>query len=375
MEPLTAEDPAAIRDFRLLARLGAGGMGRVYLATSPAGRLIAIKVIRSQFAHDAEFIRRFRGEADAAQRVSGLYTAPVVAAGVDDKPPWLATAFVPGPSLLEVFATYGPLPPAALWRLAACLAEALRAIHSVGLIHPDMKPANVLLASDGPRVIDFGIARSAASSTRMTATGASIGTPSYMSPEQVEGIEVGPASDVFSFGSVLAFAATGASPFHLGRAAGVASIMFRVAHGEPALDEVPGDIREVVVACLAKDPAQRPDLGPVAARSTAAVEHLGLSPAAFWPDDVATMIDRQVASLSADLQALEVPVGQLRPPVMDQHQTPSTGGYPGRPGGATVPPGVGSGAYQSLRTRDDVPPCGPSSGQARRAAPSSQVPA
>ena len=126
-------------------------MGRVYLATSPAGRFIAVKVIQPQFADDTAFIRRFRGEADAAQRVSGLYTAPVVAAGVDDSPPWLATAFVPGPSLQEVVAGHGPLPSAALWRLAAGLAEALRAIHSSGLVHRDLKPANVLLASDGRR--------------------------------------------------------------------------------------------------------------------------------------------------------------------------------------------------------------------------------
>jgi outer membrane protein assembly factor BamB len=313
VEPLTGADPSVVREFRLLARLGAGGMGQVYLAASPAGRFIALKVIQPQFVSDPEFIGRFRAEADAAQRVSGLYTAPVVAAGVDDRPPWLATAFVPGPSLDEVVAAHGPLPSAAVWRLAAGLAEALRAIHAAGLVHRDLKPGNVLLASDGPRVIDFGISRAMATSSRLTAVGSTIGTPSYMSPEQVEARDIGPAGDVFSFGSVLAFAATGSSPFAVGPNGSAPSIMFRVVHEEPALDGVPGDLREVVAACLAKDPARRPDLGQVAARAGAAVEYLGLSPTTFWPADVAGVIDRQVTALSAELTALRGPGGS--PPV------------------------------------------------------------
>jgi serine/threonine protein kinase len=209
MESLTAADPRTVGEFRLRARLGAGGMGQVFLATSLGGRIVAVKVIHTELASDSEFVRRFRAEVDAAKRVSGMYTAPVVAAGVDDRPPWLATAFVPGPSLDRVISKHGPLPSPALWRLAAGLAEALRAIHSVGLVHRDLKPANVLLASDGPRVIDFGISRAASdSNTRLTATGSIIGTPSFMSPEQVEAKDTGPASDVFSLGSVLAYAAS-----------------------------------------------------------------------------------------------------------------------------------------------------------------------
>ena len=171
---------------------------------------------------------------EAAQQVSGWYTAPVVAAGVDDNPPWLATAFVPGPSLDDIVTRHGPLPLPAVWRLAAGLAEALRAIHGAGLVHRDLKPANVLLAPDGPRVIDFGISR-AVTDTRLTATGAIIGTLSYMSPEQVQGLETGPASDVFSLGSVLAFAATGAAPFSGAPGTPSASVMFRIVHGEPDL--------------------------------------------------------------------------------------------------------------------------------------------
>ena len=151
MESLTAADPRTVGEFRLRARLGSGGMGRVYLASSPAGRIVAVKVIHAELARDEAFIRRFRSEVNAAQRVSGLYTAPVVAAGVDDMPPWLATAFVPGPSLEDIVSRYGPLPVPALWRLAGGLAEALRAIHATGLVHRDLKPANVLLASVGPR--------------------------------------------------------------------------------------------------------------------------------------------------------------------------------------------------------------------------------
>jgi outer membrane protein assembly factor BamB len=328
MESLTAADPRTVGEFRLRARLGAGGMGRVFLATSLGGRIVAVKVIHTELASDQEFVRRFRAEVDAAKRVSGMYTAPVVAAGVDDRPPWLATAFVPGPALDRVVARHGPLPVPALWRLASGLAEALRAIHSAGLIHRDLKPANVLLASDGPRVIDFGISRAASdSNTRLTATGSIIGTPSFMSPEQVEGRDTGPASDVFSLGSVLAFAASGTSPFSGGPNVSSASVLYRVVHGEPDLAKVPGDIRGLVEGCLAKDPALRPGLGQVAAICAAAAEHLRLSPAAFWPPDVARVISEQAAGLTGQIDALQ--------------EGP---GYPGGPAEALQDvPGWGSG--------------------------------
>jgi outer membrane protein assembly factor BamB len=308
MDSLTATDLRSVGEFRLLARLGSGGMGQVFLGSSLAGRMVAVKVIHRELCQDTEFIRRFRHEVEAAQKVSGWYTAPVVAAGVDASPPWLATAFVPGPSLDDIVSRYGPLPVPAVWRLAAGLAEALRAIHGAGLVHRDLKPANVLLAIDGPRVIDFGISR-AVTDTRLTATGAIIGTLGYMSPEQVQALETGPASDTFSLGSVLAFAASGSDPFRVAPGAPSASVMYRIVHGEPDLKAVPAELRGLIEACLAKDPRQRPDLRQVAAHSTATAERLGLSPAAFWPQNVASVIQAQQTALGAQIEALQLAPG------------------------------------------------------------------
>ena len=257
MKPLAADDPRVIGEYRLRAQLGAGGMGRVYLGLSPAGRAVAIKVVHPDLASDAEFLRRFGQEVAAARAVSGIYTAPVVASGLNERPPWLATAFVPGPSLEQVVTEHGPLPEQALWPLLAGLVEALQAIHACGVVHRDLKPANVLLATDGPRVIDFGISR-AADGTALTAAGVVFGTPGYMSPEQAEGRGAGPASDVFALGCVVAYAAAAQGPFGTGTAA---AILYRVVHAEPVLDAdtaaVPGDDRRV--------PGQGPGRPPHAA--------------------------------------------------------------------------------------------------------------
>jgi serine/threonine protein kinase len=286
MEPLSADDPRQIGGFSLRSRLGAGGMGRVYLAFSPGGRAVAMKVVHPGLAADPEFLRRFRNEVAAARAVSGMYTAPVVGAGIDDDPPWLATAYVPGPPLAEVVTRYGPLPEVAVWRLAAGLAEALRAVHACGLVHRDLKPGNVLLAADGPHVIDFGISR-AFEGTAVTSTGMVVGTPGYMSPEQAEGQQAGPPSDVFSLGCVLAYATTGNAPFGGGSAA---SILYRVVTGEPDLGGVTGDLRQVITACLAKNPGQRiglAQLGPmIAALGPAISGMLG----GFWPEPLASVI-------------------------------------------------------------------------------------
>jgi outer membrane protein assembly factor BamB len=309
MDSLTATDLRAVGEFRLLARLGSGGMGQVFLGSSLAGRMVAVKVIHKELSRDTEFVRRFRHEVEAAQKVSGWYTAPVVAAGVDDNPPWLATAFVPGPSLEDIVSRHGPLPVAAVWRLAAGLAEALRAIHGSGLVHRDLKPANVLLAIDGPRVIDFGISRAVTADTRLTATGTVIGTLSFMSPEQVQAQETGPGSDTFSLGSVLAFAASGAEPFSVAPGSPSAAVLFRIVHGEPDLGAVPAEVRGLIEACLAKDPRERPDLGRVAAYAATAAERLGLSPAAFWPREVAGVIQAQEAALAAQIESLQTARG------------------------------------------------------------------
>src|ERR1700722_19605974 len=231
-------------------------MGQVFLGYSPAGRAVAVKVIHRELARDPQFRTRFGREVAAAKAVSGAYTAPVTAAGPGDDPPWLATAFVPGPSLAEAVAAAGPLPAESVWKLAAGLVEALQAVHACGLVHRDLKPANVLLALDGPRGIDFGISR-ALEKTAMTSTGMIVGTPSFMSPEQAEGGRVGPPSDVFSLGGVIVFAATGTGPFGDGPQA---SMLYRVVHAAPVLDGMPGGLRELAAACLAKAPAQRPAL-------------------------------------------------------------------------------------------------------------------
>jgi hypothetical protein len=247
-------DPELIGPYRLRGRLGAGGMGRVYLGLSPGGRAVAVKVIRAELAQDPEFRARFRREVAVARTVSGLYTAPVLDADTDSPEPWLATAYVPGPSLADAVTWHGPLPAASVLMLAAGLAEALSAIHGAGIVHRDLKPANVLLAADGPRLIDFGISR-AAEASALTHTGLVVGSPGFMSPEQAEGREVGPASDIFSLGAVLAFAATGQGPFGSGS---TPALVYRVVHNAPDLDLVPAGIRPVVERCLAKDPAARP---------------------------------------------------------------------------------------------------------------------
>jgi len=228
-------DPRQIGPYRLRGRLGTGGMGRVYLGLSPGGRPVAVKVIRADLAQDPEFRSRFRREITVARKVSGLYTAPVIDADVDGEVPWLATAYVDGPTLADAVREHGPLPARAVLELAAGLAEGLNAIHAAGVVHRDLKPANVLLAEDGPRVIDFGISW-AVEASALTHTGLVVGSPGFMSPEQAEGHEAGPPSDIFSLGAVLAFAATGQGPFGTGS---TPALVYRVVHSVPRLDEVP----------------------------------------------------------------------------------------------------------------------------------------
>ena len=293
MEILGPHDPRRVGQYRLRATLGSGGMGRVFLGLSPGGFAVAVKVIHPELARDPQFRTRFAREVAAARQVSGAYTAPVVDAGLDDEPPWLATTFVAGPSLADAVAAGGALPDGAVLRLAAGLAEALAAVHACGLVHRDLKPRNVLLAADGPRVIDFGIAR-ALDGTTVTGTGTVLGSPGFMSPEQAEGEQVGSASDVFALGCVLAYAATGAAPFGVGSPV---VVQYRVAHGEPALGDMSGPLRDLVAGCLAKDPAGRPALSEVLrALDGHQVPGEASFPASFWPEPLAGLIrSHQVA--------------------------------------------------------------------------------
>lgn len=257
MDRLLPSDPSAIGEYRLAARLGAGGMGVVYLARSPRGTWCALKSIRAEHADDPGFRARFRRETQLAERLGGRWTVPVVAADAEARSPWLATAYVPGPSLAEAVARYGPWPVAHLRSLGAALAETLEEVHACGLVHRDVKPGNILLAADGPRLIDFGIAR-AVGVTALTTDGSVIGSPGYLSPEQARGRTVGPPSDVFSLGCVLAHAATGRPVFGHG---GVAGVLYRTVHEEPDLEGMPEALDGIVRRCLAKEPEERPSVG------------------------------------------------------------------------------------------------------------------
>ncbi|MFJ3725442.1 protein kinase [Streptomyces sp. NPDC090045] len=294
MDPLIADDPAHIGPYRLIARLGAGGMGRVYLARSEGGRTVAVKVVQAELAHHPEFRRRFAREVAAARRVGGRWTAPVLDADTEAITPWVATGYVPGPDLHTVVAErYGPLPEPSVLALAHRLALALGAIHQAGLIHRDLKPSNVLIAVDGPRVIDFGIARpleTLADGVR-TRTGAVIGSPGFMSPEQVRGQELTPACDLFCLGSVLAYAATGRAPF--GSAdLGVHALMLRVAEEEPDLEGLTQPLFDLIRDCLHRDPVRRPTPQEVAERAAAY-----RPPRPWLPGELLEQLGRDAAKL------------------------------------------------------------------------------
>ncbi|MFI9251699.1 PQQ-binding-like beta-propeller repeat protein [Streptomyces sp. NPDC053069] len=255
---LRETDPAEIGGYRIEDRLGSGGMGVVYLARSASGRRLAVKVVHGQYADDDEFRIRFSREVAAARQVSGAFTAPVVDADADAPRPWMATLYIPGEDLGTHVRRHGPLPPHRLRELAAGLAEALRDIHRAGVVHRDLKPANVMLAADGPRVIDFGVSRAAESTAAdaLTQTGRVMGTPPFMSPEQFTSPhEVGPATDVFSLGAVLGYAATGRGLFD---SAGYWETATKVVEGEPDLDGLPGDLLPFIRLCLEKHPKSRP---------------------------------------------------------------------------------------------------------------------
>jgi WD40 repeat protein len=288
VDPLQVGDPSRVGRYRLLGRLGEGGMGRVYLGVSPGGRKVAIKVVHYRFANNQEFRRRFAREVAAARRVGGFHTAPVVDAAPDANPPWMATAYIAGPSLADAIAQRGPLDEAEVRELGAALAEGLMAIHDCGIIHRDLKPANVILADDGPRIIDFGIAK-AADASAITAPHAFIGTPAYMSPEQLNAQDLTPLSDVFALGTVLAYAATGHDAFE---GPVIPAVMNHILNDPPNLDSLAEGLRDIISACLDKDPRNRPSPDDLLAR---------FSPPDVSPPDVASDPARQGEQEEQDL--------------------------------------------------------------------------
>ncbi|MFE2875833.1 MDR family MFS transporter [Streptomyces roseus] len=357
MDQLTAEDPTRIGPYRLIARLGAGGMGLVYLGRSEGGRTVAVKVVRAEYAGHPEFRRRFAREVAAARRVGGSCTAAVLDADPEAAVPWVATQYIPGPDLHAVVARqFGPLPEHSVHTLANRLALALQAVHEAGLIHRDLKPSNVLVTVDGPRVIDFGIARAmdslAEEHSLHTRTGMLIGSPGFMSPEQARGLELTPASDVFCLGAVLVYAATGRLLFGA-TDTGLNAHLFRIAEEEADLTGVPAALVDLVRACLHKDPARRPTPREVAERTAP-------DRAQEWlPGAVLAQLGRHAAELldyapviPAQADA-EVPVPQVTPLPPAYAPTPLADFDPAR--GFGPPPGAPANAWQTPPPPDSPP--------------------
>ncbi|MFI1565044.1 protein kinase [Streptomyces sp. NPDC020490] len=321
MQPLGVDEPTAVGPYRLLGRLGSGGMGRVYLGRSAGGRTVAVKIVHPHFALDEEFRARFRREVDAARRVGGAWTAPVLDADTEAAVPWVATAYAAGPSLASAVADGGALPAPSVRALGAGLAEALAAVHALGLVHRDVKPSNVLLTLDGPLLIDFGIARATDGTASLTSTGVSVGSPGYMSPEQILGKPAGAAADVFSLGAVLAFAATGRPPFPGDSSA---ALLYKVVHEPPELGLPGGELRELVESCLAKDPDARPAPAEVARRL--APEGAARLIAGGWlPGTLVEQVSRSAVRL-LNLEAAESASGPLGFSSPSVRESPTAGG-------------------------------------------------
>ncbi|WP_086801925.1 serine/threonine-protein kinase [Streptomyces caniscabiei] len=314
MQPLAREDPSHIGPYRLIARLGSGGMGRVYLARSEGGRTVAVKRVHADFALHPTFRLRFTREVAAARKVGGEWTAPVLDADVKARNPWVATGYVPGPPLDKVVdGGFGPLPPASVHVLAHRLALALQAIHEAGLVHRDLKPANILLTVDGPRVIDFGIARGYTTSLgdSLTEQGTVLGTPAFMSPEQARGETVTRASDVFSLGSVLTYAATGRPPF---RGSEPLNLMYHITYEAPDLTGVPDELVDLVSRCLAKEPEDRPSVRELLDLTRHAVAR------AWLPGELLARLGRDAARL-LDAEARLAEAEPLTPVSVPAHAT------------------------------------------------------
>ncbi|MET9295104.1 serine/threonine-protein kinase, partial [Streptomyces sp. NPDC003077] len=355
VEQLTQHDPRRIGPFEVLGRLGAGGMGLVYLARSASGRRVAIKTVRTELAEDQLFRVRFTREVEAARAVSGFYTAAVVDADPRAAVPWLATAYVPAPSLEEIVNECGPLPAQAVRWLAAGIAEALQSIHGAGLVHRDLKPSNVLVVEDGPRVIDFGIA-SGVSNTRLTMTNVAVGTPAYMSPEQArDSRSVTGASDVFSLGSTLVFAATGHAPFH---GTNPVETVFMLLREGPDLSGLPDELRPLLHSCMQMEAAHRPTPADLQAQLA---PHLfgsgaddGGTAAAWLPSGAVALIEarrggrpsaaRAGTGRGGGRPAPATPPRPTRPPRTPEPQGVPAGAETGWPAGVGAGPSAGPSA-------------------------------
>ncbi|MCQ4204917.1 serine/threonine protein kinase, partial [Streptomyces coelicoflavus] len=386
MRNLGDGDPQHIGVYRLLGRLGAGGMGHVYLARSDRGRTVAVKLVREELAALEEFRERFRQEVESARRVGGYWTAPVLDADTEAAVPWVATGYVAGPSLQQVVGhDHGALPERSVRTLGAGLAHALQDIHAAGIVHRDLKPSNVLVTIDGPRVIDFGIARALETVTDggVTRTGALVGSPGFMAPEQVRGDRVTPACDVFCLGSVLAYAATGNLPFGSANS-GVHALMFRIAQEEPDLAGVPEGIADLVRDCLRKDPAARPGLAEVLERTGAQDTVTGGRSRDPWlPSALVAQLGRHAVRLldTENPESPDAPGPAATRPGARGHAGPdgagSGGGVPGGAGAVgAVPGGVGAGGGAPGGASTGGAPDGPPSGVPGGApdGPASRVP-
>ncbi|SEO39587.1 Serine/threonine protein kinase [Actinacidiphila rubida] len=360
MMRLRREDPRVVGAFRLHRRLGAGGMGVVYLGADKRGQRVALKVIRPELAEDQEFRSRFAREVSAARRIRGGCTARLVAADLEAERPWFATQYVPGPSLHDKVAENGVLPAAEAASIGAALAEGLVAVHEAGVVHRDLKPSNILLSPKGPRIIDFGIAWATGAST-LTHVGTAVGSPGFLAPEQVRGAAVTPATDVFAFGATLAYAATADSPFGQGSSE---VMLYRVVHEEPDLVGVPDALAPLVYACLAKDPAERPSTAQLAERlgEIAAREARGIAAPAPRREDVPK---------SAGPLRPERPVGRRAEEYAQQRTQrgaagpgtgPSSTGARGSTAARTPVPRQGSGARGGAARTAPGTPARPSTG-------------
>ncbi|MEU7554149.1 serine/threonine-protein kinase [Streptomyces sp. NPDC044571] len=346
MMRLRREDPRVVGSFRLHRRLGAGGMGVVYLGSDRRGQRVALKVIRPDLAEDQEFRSRFAREVSAARRIRGGCTARLVAADLEAERPWFATQYVPGPSLHDKVAEEGPLTAAQIAAIGAALSEGLVAVHEAGVVHRDLKPSNILLSPKGPRIIDFGIAWATGAST-LTHVGTAVGSPGFLAPEQVRGAAVTPATDVFALGATLAYAATADSPFGHGSSE---VMLYRVVHEEPHLHGVPDALAPLVRACLAKDPEDRPSTLQLSMRlkEIAAREAQGLSdgrpPAPRVRAERPTgRLPEQYADQHTDRRTVGTPApqGQPKGPHSGPHSRPSSSRNPGGGQGPSSRPTAG----------------------------------